>query len=41
LQEYADVGVVRVILQGFAAVTDPDVLESLIDDCGAAGLLGP
>jgi alkanesulfonate monooxygenase SsuD/methylene tetrahydromethanopterin reductase-like flavin-dependent oxidoreductase (luciferase family) len=40
LQEYADLGVERVIVQGFAGVTEPDALESLIDDCGAAGLLG-
>ncbi len=39
LQQYADLGVERVIVQGFAAVTDPDALESLIDDCGAVGLL--
>jgi hypothetical protein len=30
-----------VIVQGYAAVQDPDHLESLIDDCGAAGLLAP
>jgi F420-dependent oxidoreductase-like protein len=39
LLEYAELGVERVIVQGFAAVTDSDLLESLIDDCGAAGLL--
>jgi hypothetical protein len=39
LQQYAELGVERVIVQGFAAVTDPDALESLIDDCGAVGLL--
>jgi alkanesulfonate monooxygenase SsuD/methylene tetrahydromethanopterin reductase-like flavin-dependent oxidoreductase (luciferase family) len=41
LQEYADLGLERVIVQGYAAVQDPDHLESLIDDCGAAGLLAP
>ena len=39
LHQYAELGVERVIVQGFAAVTDPDALESLIDDCGAVGLL--
>jgi F420-dependent oxidoreductase-like protein len=39
LREYAELGLERVIVQGFAAVTDPDHLESLIDDCGAARLL--
>jgi F420-dependent oxidoreductase-like protein len=39
LCEYAELGLERVIVQGFAAVTDPDHLESLIDDCGAARLL--
>jgi alkanesulfonate monooxygenase SsuD/methylene tetrahydromethanopterin reductase-like flavin-dependent oxidoreductase (luciferase family) len=41
LAEYADLGLERVIVQGFQAVKDPDALESLIDDCGAAGLLVP
>jgi F420-dependent oxidoreductase-like protein len=39
LREYADLGLERVIVQGFAAVKDPDQLESLIDDCAAAELL--
>ena len=39
LQEYADLGVERVIVQGFAAVTDPDILESTAEDCAAVGLL--
>jgi alkanesulfonate monooxygenase SsuD/methylene tetrahydromethanopterin reductase-like flavin-dependent oxidoreductase (luciferase family) len=39
LREYADLGLERVIVQGFAAVKDPDDLESLIDDCAAAELL--
>ena len=41
LLEYADLGLERVIVQGFAAVQDADYLESLIDDCGAVGLLVP
>ena len=39
LREYADLGVSRVILQGFAAVRDPEVLDRLADDCAAVGLL--
>ena len=39
LREYADLGLERVVVQGFAAVKDPDQLESLIDDCAAAELL--
>jgi alkanesulfonate monooxygenase SsuD/methylene tetrahydromethanopterin reductase-like flavin-dependent oxidoreductase (luciferase family) len=39
LAEYAELGVERVIVQGFAAVKDPNALESLIDDCGEVGLL--
>ena len=39
LREYADLGLERVVVQGFAAVTEPDHLESLIDDCAAADLL--
>jgi alkanesulfonate monooxygenase SsuD/methylene tetrahydromethanopterin reductase-like flavin-dependent oxidoreductase (luciferase family) len=41
LLDYADLGLERVIVQGFAAVQDDDYLESLIDDCGAIGLLVP
>ena len=39
LREYADLGVGRVILQGFAAVRDPGVLDRLVEDCAAVGLL--
>jgi alkanesulfonate monooxygenase SsuD/methylene tetrahydromethanopterin reductase-like flavin-dependent oxidoreductase (luciferase family) len=39
LREYADLGLRRVIRQGFPAVTEPDVLESLAEDCAAVGLL--
>jgi alkanesulfonate monooxygenase SsuD/methylene tetrahydromethanopterin reductase-like flavin-dependent oxidoreductase (luciferase family) len=39
LKEYADLGLSRVILQGFGAVTDPGILESTADDCAAVGLL--
>ena len=38
---FIDLGLERVIVQGFAAVQDADYLESLIDDCGAVGLLVP
>lgn len=41
LREYPDLGLERVIVQGFAAVKDPGILESLIDDCAAADLLTP
>jgi hypothetical protein len=39
MREYADLGVGRLILQGFAAVQRPDHLESLIEDCAAEGML--
>jgi alkanesulfonate monooxygenase SsuD/methylene tetrahydromethanopterin reductase-like flavin-dependent oxidoreductase (luciferase family) len=39
LRAYADLGLRRTILQGFAAVTDPGLLESIADDCAAVGLL--
>ena len=39
LRSFRDVGVSRVMLQGFAAVTDPSHLERLADDCAAVGLL--
>lgn len=41
LLEYADLGLSRVIVQGFPGVKDPAALESLIADCDAAGLLEP
>lgn len=39
LREYADLGLSRVIVQGFAAISDPAMLEELIEDCDAVGLL--
>jgi alkanesulfonate monooxygenase SsuD/methylene tetrahydromethanopterin reductase-like flavin-dependent oxidoreductase (luciferase family) len=39
LREYRDLGVARVMLQGFGAVSDPEVLERIADDCAAIGLL--
>ena len=39
LREFRDVGVSRVMLQGFAAVADPGHLEGVADDCAAVGLL--
>ena len=40
LREYRDVGVSRVMLQGFAAVSDPGHLERIAEDCAAVGLVG-
>jgi alkanesulfonate monooxygenase SsuD/methylene tetrahydromethanopterin reductase-like flavin-dependent oxidoreductase (luciferase family) len=40
LRAYRDVGVARVMLQGFQAVSDPGHLERIADDCAAVGLLG-
>jgi alkanesulfonate monooxygenase SsuD/methylene tetrahydromethanopterin reductase-like flavin-dependent oxidoreductase (luciferase family) len=39
LREYRDLGVARVMLQGFGAVSDPGLLERIADDCAAIGLL--
>ena len=39
LKEYADLGLSRVILQGFAAVSDPGDPRLLAEDCAAVGLL--
>jgi alkanesulfonate monooxygenase SsuD/methylene tetrahydromethanopterin reductase-like flavin-dependent oxidoreductase (luciferase family) len=39
LRGFRDVGVARVMLQGFAAVSDPGHLERVADDCAAVGLL--
>ena len=39
LREFRDVGVTRVILQGFAAVRDGGHLQRVADDCAAVGLL--
>ena len=40
LRQYRDVGVARVMLQGFAAVSRPEHLERIAEDCAALGLLG-
>ena len=40
LREYRDLGVARVMLQGFGAVSDPGLLERIADDCAAIGLMG-
>ena len=40
LLEYAELGLARVIVQGFPGVQDPAALDALIRDCGEAGLLG-
>ena len=39
LLEYAELGLSRVIVQGFPGVQDPAALDALIEDCAAAGLL--
>jgi alkanesulfonate monooxygenase SsuD/methylene tetrahydromethanopterin reductase-like flavin-dependent oxidoreductase (luciferase family) len=39
LEEYAALGLERVIVQGFAAASEPGALQSLVDDCRATGLL--
>ena len=39
LRAYRDLGLARVILQGFAAVTDAGHLRRVADDCAAVGLL--
>jgi alkanesulfonate monooxygenase SsuD/methylene tetrahydromethanopterin reductase-like flavin-dependent oxidoreductase (luciferase family) len=41
LLAYAELGLARVIVQGFQGVLEPATLRSLIDDCSAAGLLDP
>jgi len=40
LRQYESLGLSRVIVQGFAAVTDPGLLESFADDGVALGWLG-
>ena len=40
LRAFRDVGVARVMLQGFGAVSDPGLLDRIADDCAAVGLLG-
>jgi F420-dependent oxidoreductase-like protein len=39
LLEYADLGLARAIVQGFHGVRAPAVLDALIEDCAATGLL--
>jgi alkanesulfonate monooxygenase SsuD/methylene tetrahydromethanopterin reductase-like flavin-dependent oxidoreductase (luciferase family) len=39
LREFRDIGLARVMLQGFGAVSDPGLLERIADDCAAVGLL--
>jgi alkanesulfonate monooxygenase SsuD/methylene tetrahydromethanopterin reductase-like flavin-dependent oxidoreductase (luciferase family) len=39
LLEYAELGMARVIVQGFPGVQDPAALDALIQDCADAGLL--
>jgi F420-dependent oxidoreductase-like protein len=39
LRQYADLGLDRAILQAYAAVQDPPVLDAITEDCAALGLL--
>jgi F420-dependent oxidoreductase-like protein len=39
LRAYAELGVARVMVQGFIGVTDPEALGVLFEDCRSAGLL--
>jgi alkanesulfonate monooxygenase SsuD/methylene tetrahydromethanopterin reductase-like flavin-dependent oxidoreductase (luciferase family) len=39
LREYEDLGVDRVMVQGFGAVSDDGLLEAIAEDCVSAGLL--
>jgi F420-dependent oxidoreductase-like protein len=39
LRDYASLGLERAVIQGFAAVGDPRVLEAIADDCVAVGML--
>lgn len=39
LRAYRDLGIARVMLQGFGAVMDRGLLERIADDCAAVGLL--
>ncbi|MDQ3870168.1 MAG: TIGR03560 family F420-dependent LLM class oxidoreductase [Chloroflexota bacterium] len=41
LRQYDELGLSRAILQGFPAVRDDAVLDSLAEDCAALGLLAP
>jgi F420-dependent oxidoreductase-like protein len=38
-RDYADLGLERVIVQGFALVTDPHAIDDIVDDAVAVGLL--
>lgn len=38
-RRYADLGVSRIMVQGFVGVSRPDDLKALIDDCATAGIL--
>ena len=40
LRDYEALGVDRIMLQGFAAVTEPGLLEAIADDAAAVGFLG-
>ena len=40
LRDYADLGLRRAIVQGFAAAKDPRAIDDVIDDAMAVGLLG-
>ena len=39
LRDYADLGMSRTILQGFAGVRDQRVIDEVAEDCAAAGML--
>ena len=39
LRAYRDLGLARVILQGFGGVRDEHLLPAIADDCAAVGLL--
>lgn len=41
LRAYSDLGLARVILQGFGAVSDDGLLERIAEDCAAVGVLDP
>ncbi len=40
LLEYRELGLARAIVQGFAAVSDPHLLDAIADDLQAVGMLG-
>ena len=39
LRDYAELGLSRAIVQGFAAVKDPHALDDVVEDAVAVGLL--